>query len=85
MKPRVNIISLSVIAVVAGVGIVLPLGGNTTQAITINHEVVVASSTAGEGVGAVRSSFVYRIEDGVETDGQYMVATLNALIGDVEA
>lgn len=84
MKPSTNIIALSVIAVLASVGVFLPLAGKTTQAITVTHEVVEASATAGEGVGAVRSFFVDTIVDGVEADGQYMVGTLTTLTGDVD-
>lgn len=81
---KISVIALFVVAVLAGAGIFLPLEGKTTQVLTITHEVVEASSTSGEGVGAVRSFFVDTIVDGVEADGQYMVGTLTTLTGAVE-
>jgi hypothetical protein len=84
VKSKLSIVGLSVVAVLAALGIFLPLPGATTQELTITHGVVEASSTTGEGLGVVRTFFVDTNVDGVGADGQYLVGTLTTLTGDVK-
>jgi hypothetical protein len=84
VKSKLSIIGLSVVAVLAALGIFLPLQGATTQELTITHGVVEASSTTGEGLGVVRTFFVDTNIDGVNAGGRYLVGTLTTLTGEVE-
>lgn len=84
METKSSVIALSAVAVLAGVGIFLPFDGESIQKLTVTHGVVEASSTTGEGVGAVRSFLVDTVVNGVDAEGQYMVGTLTTLTGAVE-
>ena len=84
MKLKPSAVALSVVAVVAILGLVLILQGRATTEVSVTHGVVEATSTTGTGLGVVRTFYIPIEVDGVAADNQYLTGTLTTLADGVD-